>query len=133
MPLKVKPSKVSSAKSRDREKLFTDWMTQNELVKMNDEREKAGEQMISYEYHEGKRQFRAIHSKAIKFNGWWWSTESGEKDMEDEVKTYKARGYDPLFVVLEGNFYCMLFVKPDQLAAAQKILKDLGIEPPVVK
>ena len=53
--------------------------------------------------------------------------------MEDEVKTYKARGYDPLFVVLEGNFYCMLFVKPDQLAAAQKILKDLGIEPPVVK
>ena len=41
MPLKVKPSKVSSAKSRDREKLFTDWMTQNELVKMNDEKEKA--------------------------------------------------------------------------------------------
>lgn len=132
-PLKVKPSKVSAAKSRDREKLFTDWMKMNDLIKMNDEKEKAGEQMVYYEYHEGKEQYRGIHSKAIKFNGFWWRTVSGEKDMEDEVKTYKARGYDPLFIVLEGNFYRMLFVKPEQLAAAQKILKELGVEPPVVK
>jgi hypothetical protein len=53
--------------------------------------------------------------------------------MEDEVKTYKGRGYDPLFIVLEGNFYRMLFLKPSELAAAQKVLKDLGVEPPVVK
>lgn len=132
-PLKVKPSKVSAAKSRDREKLFTDWMKMNDLIKMNDEKEKAGEQMVYYEYHEGKEQYRGIHSKAIKFNGFWWRTVSGEKDMEDEVKTYKARGYEPLFIVLEGNFYRMLFVKPEQLAAAQKILKELGVEPPVVK
>ncbi len=45
-PLKVKPSKVSAAKSRDREKLFTDWMTQNELTTLNDTKEKAGESMI---------------------------------------------------------------------------------------
>lgn len=132
-PLKVKVSKVSSAKSREREKLFTDWMDQNDLVKLNDEKEKSGEQMVYFEYHEGKRQFRAIHSKAIRFNGWWWNTIYSEKAMEDEVKLNKSRGYEPLFIVLEGNYYRMLFVKPEQLSAAQAILKELGIEPPVIK
>ena len=108
-------------------------MTQNDLVKLNDEKEKGREQMIYFEYHEGKRQFRAIHSKAIRFNGWWWNTTYGEKEMEDEVNNYKARGYAPLFVVLEGNYYRMLFVKPEQLSEAQKLLKELGVEPPVLK
>jgi len=132
-PVKVKPSKVSAAKGRDREKLFTPWMTQNELAKLNDEKEKGSEQMIYFEYHEGKREYRAIHSKAIRFNGWWWNTTYGEKEMEDEVNTYKARGYAPLFVVLEGNYYRMLFVKPEQISEAQKILKELGVEPPALK
>lgn len=132
-PLKIKVSKVSAAKSRDREKLFTDWMTMNELVRLNDTKEKTGEYMIYYEYDEGKDKYRGLHSKLTRVNGYWWRTVSGEKAMEDEVKTYKGRGYEPLFIVLEGNFYRMLFLKPSELAAAQKVLKDLGVEPPVVK
>lgn len=132
-PLKIKPSKVSAAKSRDREKLFTDWMTQNELTTLNDTKEKAGESMIYYEYHEGKLQYRAIHTKLIRLSNYWWVTISGEDKLQDEVKTYKGRSLEPLFIVLEGNYYRILFVKTDQLAAAQKILKELGVEPPVVK
>jgi hypothetical protein len=62
-----------------------------------------------------------------------WNTTYGEKEMEDEVNTYKARGYAPLFVVLEGNYYRMLFVKPEQISEAQKLLKELGVEPPALK
>jgi hypothetical protein len=131
--VKVKPSKVSSAKGREREKLFTDWMPQNDMVKLNDEKEKNGEQMIYFEYHEGKRQYRAIHSKSIRLKGWYWDIVYSEKEMEEEVNLYKTRGYEPAFVVLERNFYQILFVKPDQLSETQKLLKDLGVEPPTLK
>ena len=53
--------------------------------------------------------------------------------MEATVNDYKTKGYAPLFVVLEGNYYSMIFVKPEQLDAARKLTLELGIEPPVVK
>lgn len=132
-PVKVKPSKVSSAKGREREKLFTEWMPISALRTLNDKKREAGEQMIYFEYHEGKEQYRAIHSKAIRFNGWYWDVIYSEKSMEEEVASYKTRGFAPAFVVLERNFYQALFVKPEQLSETQKLLKDLGIEPPTVK
>lgn len=132
-PVKVKPSKVSSAKSREREKLFTDWMSADEIKKLSDTKRSSGEQMIYFEYHEGKEAYRAIFSKGIQFNGWWRSTISSERAMEGTVNDYKAKGFEPLFVVLEGNFYSMIFVKPDQLEAARKLVLDLGIEAPVLK
>jgi len=132
-PLRVKPSKVSSAKSREREKLFSEWMKGEEFSKFSDKKSETGEQMIYFEYHEGKMAFRGIFSKAIQFNGWWRSTIHSEKEMENTVNSYKTKGFEPLFVVLEGNFYSMLFVKPEQLDAARKLTLDLGIEPPVVK
>lgn len=132
-PVKVKPSKVSSAKGRDREKLFTEWMPIAALRALNDQKREAGEQMVYFEYHEGKEQYRAIHSKGVRFNGWYWDVIYSEKTMEEEVASYKARGFAPAFVVLERNFYQALFVKPEQLSDAQKILKELGIEPPTVK
>jgi len=131
--VKVKPSKVRSVKGREREVLFTDWMPQNDLVRLNDQKEKNGEQMIYFEYHEGKRQYRAIHSKSIRFRGWYWDVVYSEKEMEEEVNLYKSRGYEPAFVVLERSFYQILFVRPEQLSEAQKILLDLGIEPPTLK
>lgn len=131
--VKVKPSKVSSAKGREREKLFTDWMPQNDLVRLSDQKHKGGEQMIFFEYHEGKRQFRAIFTKSLLLRSWYWDTVYSEKDMEEEVNLYKFRGYEPAFVVLERNFYQILFVRPEQLSEAQKILKDLGVEPPTLK
>ncbi|GAA5139644.1 hypothetical protein GCM10023213_20670 [Prosthecobacter algae] len=132
-PVRVKPSKVSSAKSREREKLFTEWMKADAMAKLSDAKRETGEQMIYYEYHEGKEAYRAIFSKAIQFNGWWRSTIYSEKEMEATVNDYKTKGYAPLFVVLEGNYYSMIFVKPEQLDAARKLTLELGIEPPVVK
>ncbi|MDZ4287125.1 MAG: hypothetical protein U0984_04160 [Prosthecobacter sp.] len=130
-PVKVKPSKVSSAKGKEREKLFTDWIPEREFYALVNTKEDG--QMIYYEYHEGKEAYRGIFSKAIKFNGWRWRTLYGEKEMEKEVTSYKGQGYEPLFVVLERNFYQMIFVKPEQLEAARKLIADLGIEAPVVK
>ncbi|SKA89643.1 hypothetical protein SAMN02745166_01599 [Prosthecobacter debontii] len=132
-PVRVKPSKVSSAKSRFREKQFTDWLAFEAMNKLSESKRASGEQMIYYEYHEGKMAYRAIFSKAIQFNGWWRITISGEREMENQVNDYKSKGFEPLFVVLEGNFYSMLFVKPDQLDAARKLTAELGIEPPVLK
>lgn len=132
-PVKVKPSKVSSAKSREREKLFTDWMTAAEIRKLSDSKRESGEQLLYFEYHEGKEKFRAIFSKAIQFNGWWWNSVYGEKEMENFVNEYKQKGFEPLFVVLEGNYYSVLMVKGDQLDAARKVLEPLGIEAPVLK
>ncbi|MCW0220742.1 MAG: hypothetical protein OJI67_20610 [Prosthecobacter sp.] len=132
-PVHVKPSKVSSAKSRDREKLFTEWMKADEFDKLSDTKRTGGEQMLYFEYHEGKNAFRAIFTKAILFNGWWRLTIYSEKEMEKTVNDYKKKGFEPLFVVLEGNYYRMIFVKPEQLEAARKLISDLGIEAPVLK
>ena len=129
----VKPSKVSSAKSRDREKLFTEWIKATEFEKLADAKRAGGEQMIYFEYHEGKNAFRAIFTKAIQFNGWFRLTIYSEKEMEKTVNDYKKKGFEPLFVVLEGNYYRMIFVKPEQLEAARKLISDLGIEAPVLK
>lgn len=131
--VRVKPSKVSSAKSRMREQHFTEWCSFAELTKLSDSKRANGEQMIYFEYHEGKMAYRAIFSKAIQFNGWWRSTIAGEREMQNKVNFYKEQGFEPLFVVLEGNYYSMLFVRPDQLEAARKLTAELGIEPPVLK
>lgn len=130
-PVKVKPSKVSAAKGREREKLFSDWHSQSDFQRVVNERKDG--QLIFYEYHEGKDAYRGIFSKAIQFNGWWRATINGEKDMEKEVNSYKTQGYEPLFVVLDRNYYQMIFVRPEQLEAARKLILDLGVEPPVLK
>jgi len=132
-PLRVKPSKVSAAKGREREKQFTEWTPENEFKLLVDKKAKAGEQMIFFEYHEGKRAYRGIFSKAMNFRGWWWLTVYSEKDMEAEVNLYKQREMEPVFVVLERNFYTMLFVNSEQVDAARKLVLELGIEPPVIK
>jgi len=124
---------VSSAKGRDREKLFSDWMKMRDFEGLTDKKGTAGEQLIYFEYHEGKDQFRGIFSKAVDFEDWWFTSSFGEKEMLEEVTSQKARGYEPLFIVREGNFYSMIFVKPDKLAAGRKALEALGIEAPEVK
>ena len=132
-PVRVKPSKVSSAKSREREKQFSEWLKPDEFNKLVDAKRATGEQLIYMEYHEGKYATRGIFAKGLLFNGWYRSIIHSEKEMEKSVNDYKGRGFEPLFVVLEGNFYCAMYVKPEQLDAGRKLLLDLGVEPPVLK
>lgn len=132
-PWKVKPSKVSPSKRSVREKQFSDWLSHNDLRRQNEEKLKAGEQMVYFEYHEGRKMYRGLYSKAIRFDGWWWETAKGEQDMEDTIDSYRQRGYVPLFVVLQGNFYSLMCISAKQLPEAQAVLQELGIEPPELK
>jgi hypothetical protein len=131
--LKVKPSKVSSAKGRDREKQFTKWMPQREMEELVDAKWKEKQQLVYFEYHEGKDAYRSIFSSAILFRGYYWNAIYGEDELIKQIISNKKRGLETLFVVLEGNYYRTLFVKPEQLDAARQIIQDLGIEPPVLK
>lgn len=132
-PVKVKASKVSSAKGREREKLFSDWMKAADLTKLSDKKRETGEQMVYFEYDEGKDLVRGIFMRGLLFDAWFYNIINGEKEMEAMVNDYRKKNMAPLFVVLEGNFYCLLFVPAEQLGAAAKQVAPLGIEPPVLK
>lgn len=129
------PSKVESSKGKEREKLFTPWMSYDALRDQVDERRGKGEQIIYFEYNGAASQARAIFLTKFKLNGpysrWYMATEQA---MEDKLNSEVKNGLQPAFVVrnTSGGF-TMLFVSPPDLEAVRAQLKELGIGEPRLK
>lgn len=132
-PKLVKPSRISYVKGPGRERLFTEWMTHEALIKFTEAKKANGEQFIYFEFDDGKGLFRAIFTKEVQFNGWFRSTPDEERNMEIRIRDNRAKGFEPRYIVPSGTHYCMMFVRPEQLAAGWKVLEPLGVEPPVVR
>jgi hypothetical protein len=128
------PSKIEAAKRKEREKLFTDWMTLQDLHVKEEEMWKKGAQIIYFEYDSGRIQWRAIYSSTLKLNGqytWWASTNEGETEtkLNNEIKL----GRQPAFLVRDNGSYAMLCITPEDMAAVRKELTALGIGEPKLK
>lgn len=129
------PSKVESSKGKEREKLFTPWMTYDALRIQVEEKRAKGEQIIYFEYNGSIAQARAIFANKLKLNGpysrWYMATEQA---MEEKLNSEIQGGLQPVFVVrnLSGG-YTMLFVSPQDLEAVRTELKGLGIGEPRLK
>ncbi|MFZ2280157.1 MAG: hypothetical protein WAW39_20330 [Prosthecobacter sp.] len=129
------PSKVESSKGKEREKLFTPWMSYDALRIQVEEKRAKGEQIIYFEYNGSISQARAIFVNKLKLNGpysrWYMATEQA---MEDKLNSEIKGGLQTAFVVrnLSGG-YTMLFVSPQDMTAVRAQLTTLGIGEPRLK
>lgn len=127
------PSKVESSKGKEREKLFSPWMSSEELRTQVEEKRAKGEQIIYFEYK--GNQARAIYASKLKLTGPYsrWSMAT-EQAMEAKLNSEIQEGLQPAFVVRNINGgYTMLFVSPADLEPVRAQLKELGIGEPRLK
>jgi hypothetical protein len=129
----VSPSKVEAAKGRLREKTATDWLTEADLKKLNEEKRAKNEQIIFFEYHLGRDKWRGIYTDKVLLRGFSWWIYYGANEMEAKVNEEVAAGRQAAFIARSGNYYSMLFVTPEQYPEARKILDELGIGEPKLK
>lgn len=128
------PSKVESSKGKEREKLFSKWMSGQAAVAYNEEMWKKGQQLVYFEYDSAQNQWRTIHSSKVKFKGVYsWRAFIDEKEMETQLNTEIKLGRQPAFIVRENGAYAMLFVSPEDLDAVRTELKALGVGEPKLK
>ena len=128
------PSKVSSAKAKEREKLLSPWMGGTEFDKHLGDMEKQNKQLIYFEYDGAKDLWRGITTSAVRFDsGYTYWTMISELEAAKKLNDELKEGHVPAFICRDGNTYTMLFVHPDHLAAARKELEALGIGEPKIK
>lgn len=128
------PSKVAAAKGKEREKLFTEWMTNQDITAHVEAMGKKGQQILFFEYNAPRDKWRALFSNKVDFRGGYsWWVFYGEKEMESKLNNEIKLGRQPVFITREGNAYAMLFVTPEHLASARKELDALGIGEPKLK
>jgi hypothetical protein len=128
------PSKVAAAKGKEREKLFSEWMTNQDITAHVEEMGKKGQQILFFEYNAPRDKWRALFSTKVDFQGaysWW--VFYGEQEMESKLNNEIKLGRQPAFITREGNAYAMLFVAPEHLASARKELDALGVSEPKLK
>jgi hypothetical protein len=128
------PSKVSAAKGKEREKLFSEWMTNQDITAHVEEMGKKGQQILFFEYNAATDKWRALFSTKVDFQGTYsWWVFYGQQEMESKLNNELRLGRQPAFITREGNAYAMLFVAPEHLASARKELDALGVGEPKLK
>ena len=128
------PSKVAAAKGKEREKLFSKWMSTPDITAHVEEMGNKGQQILFFEYNAATDKWRALFSSKVDFQGaysWW--VFYGEQEMESKLNNEIKLGRQPAFITREGTAYAMLFVAPEHLAAARKELDALGVGEPKLK
>lgn len=129
------PSKVEASKGKEREKLFTPWMTSESLRTFIDDKRTKGEQIVFFEYNNSTGQSRGIFVSKLKLSGPFsrWSFTS-EAAMEEKLNNEIKAGLQPAFISRNiSGAYSMLFVSPGDLEAVRAELKALGIGEPRLK
>jgi hypothetical protein len=128
------PSKVAAAKGKEREKLFSEWMTNQDITAHVEEMGKKGQQILFFEYNSPRDKWRALFSSKVSFRGGYsWWVFYGEKEMEAKLNNEIKLGRQPAFITREGNAYAMLFVTPEHLEPARKELEALGVGEPKIR
>ena len=129
------PSKVEGSKGKEREKLFTPWMTSDALRTLTEEKRSKGEQIIYFEYDSALGQSRAIFTSKLKLKGPYsrWSY-TNEKDMDEKLNSEVKTGLQPAFVVRNSSgAFTMLLVSNEDLDAVRTELRALGIGEPKLR
>ncbi|MCF7788097.1 MAG: hypothetical protein K9N47_18385 [Prosthecobacter sp.] len=129
------PSKVESSKGKEREKLFTPWMTSESLRTFIDDKRTKGEQIVFFEYNNSTGQSRGIFVSKLKLSGPFsrWSFTS-EAAMEEKLNNEIKAGLQPAFISRNiSGAYSMLFVSPQDMTAVRAQLTTLGIGEPRLK
>ncbi|MBN8421930.1 MAG: hypothetical protein J0L73_23635 [Verrucomicrobia bacterium] len=128
------PSKVESSKGKEREKLFSKWMSSQAVMAHNEEMWKKGQQLVYFEFDSAQNLWRTIHSSKLQFKGpYSWRAFIDEKEMETQLNTEIKIGRQPAFIVRENGAYAMLFVSPEDMDAVRTELKELGVGEPKLK
>ncbi|HYF35651.1 MAG TPA: hypothetical protein VD994_10205 [Prosthecobacter sp.] len=129
----VKPSRVSAAKKKEREPLFTPWMTFEELNGLVNT--KRDEQLIYFEADNEKELLRAIFTKDLKKTPAGYTHKLAHDNVDIQINARLQIGSHPVFVILDRAGNCrILYMQEDAVAAAQKYLEEkLGVEAPVLE
>lgn len=128
------PSKVEASKGKEREKLFTPWVTSESMRTVVEEKRAKGEQIVFFEYNNTNGQSRGIFVK-LKLSGPFsrWSF-TNEAAMEEKLNNEIKAGLQPAFISRNvSGAYSMLFVSPGDLVAVRAELTKLGIGEPRLK
>ncbi len=128
------PSKVDAAKRKEREKLFSKWMTNQDILVHEEQMWKQGQSLIYFEYDSARNLWRTISTSKIQLNGqysWWGFVD--EKEMETKLNNEIKLGRQPAFIVRDNGAYALFFISPEDMAAVRKELTVLGVGEPKLK
>jgi hypothetical protein len=125
------PSKITYAKKNSWEALASKWMSSNDLRGYVEDQKNENKQMIFVDYNGA--QYRGLFSDKIKYKGWYYVEVFTESEMAKEITYYKKRGFEPSYIYKNAGGYTCVFVTPEQVGEARKLLNDLGIGTPTVK
>ena len=128
---KFTPSKITYAKKNTWEAVASKWMSSDALKNHVEDQKKNNQQMIFVDYNGA--QYRGLFSDKIKFKGWFYVEVFSEKSMAGEIAYYKKRGMEPTYIYKNAGGYTAIFVNPEQVGEARKLLADLGIGECTVK
>ncbi len=129
------PSKVEASKGKEREKLFSPWMTSESMRTFVDDKRTKGEQIVFFEYNNTNGQSRGIFVSKLKLSGPYsrWSF-TNEAAMEEKLNNEMKAGLQPAFISRNvSGAYSMLFVSPGDMTAVRAELTKLGIGEPRLK
>lgn len=128
------PSKVEAAKGKEREKLFSPWMTSEAMRSFVDDKRTKGEQIVFFEYNNTNGQSRGIFGK-LKLNGPYSRYSfTNEAIMEEKLNNEIKAGLQPAFISRNlSGAYSMLFVSPADMTAVRAELTKLGVGEPRLK
>lgn len=128
------PSKVEASKGKEREKLFSPWMTGEAMRSFIDDKRTKGEQIVFVEYNNTNGQSRGIFVK-LKLSGPFSRYSfTNEAAMEEKLNNEIKAGLQPAFISRNvSGAYSMLFVSPGDLVAVRAELTKLGVGEPRLK
>jgi hypothetical protein len=129
------PSKVEAAKGKEREKLFSPWMSSESMRSFVDDKRTKGEQIVFFEYNNTNGQSRGIFVSKLKLSGPYSRYSfTSEAAMEEKLNNEMKAGLQPAFISRNlSGAYSMLFVSPGDLVSVRTELKALGVGEPRLK
>ncbi len=128
------PSKVEASKGKEREKLFSPWMTGESMRSFIDDKRTKGEQIVFVEYNNTNGQSRGIFAKLKLTGPFSRYSFTNEAAMEEKLNNEIKAGLLPAFISRNvSGAYSMLFVSPGDMPAVRAELTKLGVGEPRLK
>ena len=129
--VKFEPSKIDYAKKNSWDAVASKWMSSKELKNYIQDLKDDKKQVIFIDYNGA--QYRGLFSDKVKYKGYYWMERHSQQTMSEDIAYYKKKGMEPSYIYRSGGGYTAVFVNPEQMEEARKVLGELGIGECTVK
>ena len=129
--VKFEPSKIDYAKKNTWDAVASKWMSSKDLKNYIQDLKDEKKQLIFIDYNGA--QYRGLFSDKVKYRGYYWLERHSQQTMAEDIAYEKKRGMEPSYIYKNAGGFTAVFVTPEQMGEARKVLGELGIGECTVK